>query len=134
MATVTVTEDMSAPAEAVWKEASPDFCGIGGFHPAIATCDLSADKSVRTLTLQDGGKIVEKQTSWDDDAHSYAYDITDSPLPVSNYSATFSVADEGSGSKVRWTATFDPVGDEAAAKDVITGIFTSGLAALKAKL
>lgn len=134
MATVTVTADMPASADAVWKEASPDFCGIEGFHPAIAACELSDDKSIRTLTLADGAKIVEKQTDWDDAARSYSYDITDSPLPVSNYSATFSVADAGSGSTVTWTAEFDPVGDEAAAKDVITGIFTSGLEALKAKL
>lgn len=133
MTTVTVTADMPASADAVWKEASPDFCGIEGFHPAVAACELSSDKSIRTLTLGNGAKIVEKQTAWDDVAHSYSYDITDSPLPVANYSATFSVADEGSGSKVTWTAEFDPVGDEAAAKDVITGIFTSGLEALKAK-
>lgn len=134
MATVTVTADMPAPAEAVWKEASPDFCGIGGFHPAIAMCDLSSGDEVRTLTLQDGAKIVEKRTAWDDEEHSYSYDITESPLPVANYSATFSVADAGSGSTVTWTATFDPVGDEDAAKEVIYGIFTSGLEALKAKV
>jgi len=134
MATVTVTEDMPASADAVWKEASPDFCGIAGFHPAIASCELSSDKSVRTLHLEGGGAVVEKQTDWNDAAHSYSYDITDSPLPVANYSATFSVADAGGGSKVTWTATFDPVGDEAAAKEVITGIFSSGLQALKAKL
>lgn len=134
MTTVTVTADMPASADAVWREASPDFCGIGGFHPALASCALSSGNEVRTLTLKGGGEIVEKKTAWDDDAHSYSYDITESPLPVSNYSATFSVSDEGSGSKVTWEARFDAVGDEAAAKEVITGIFASGLEALKAKL
>lgn len=134
MATVTITADMPAPAGQVWTAASPDFCGIAGFHPAIAACRLSPDRSVRTLVLQDGAEIIERQTAWDDDARSYSYEITDSPLPVKDYSATFSVAESGDASAVTWTAQFEPIGDEAAAKEVIAGIFQSGLDALKAKL
>lgn len=134
MTTVTVSADMPAPAGEVWSAASPDFCGIAGFHPAITACRLSSDRSVRTLVLQDGAKIVEKQTAWDDASRSYSYEITESPLPVKDYSATFSVAEAGDESKVTWTAQFEPIGDEAAAKEVITGIFQSGLDALKAKL
>lgn len=131
---VEVASDMPASADVVWQAASPNFCGIGGFHPALASCVLSDDLSVRTLTLKGGGVIVEKKTAWDDAARSYSYEITDSPLPVSNYAATFSVADSGSGSTVTWVADFDPVGDEAAARAVIEGIFTSGLDALKGRL
>lgn len=131
---VTITADMPASADTVWKAASPDFCGIGGFHPALASCVLSSDRSVRTLTLKGGGTIVEKQTAWDDARRSYSYEITDSPLPVSDYSATFSVADSQSGSTVTWTAAFEPVGDEAEATKVIEGIFKSGLDALKSQI
>jgi hypothetical protein len=37
---------------------------------------------MRTLSLKGGGRIVETSVSRDDNAHSYAYRMVSSPLPV----------------------------------------------------
>jgi carbon monoxide dehydrogenase subunit G len=128
--------DVSATPDAAWS-AIGDFCGIANWHPAIAACDaVTKDGSpVRTLVLRDGGKIIERQTAWDDDARSYSYTILESPLPVANYEATISVAPSGAGAAITWVAHFDAKGaDDATAGGVIGGIFDGGLATLKAKL
>jgi hypothetical protein len=83
--------------DAVWQKVG-DFCGIGQWHPAVAKCELSADKKQRTLTLKGGGTIVEHLVRWSDKMHSYTYKIVSSPLPVENYESTIRVAKSGSGS------------------------------------
>lgn len=132
-AEVTQTADIKASPEKVWAASAKDFCGIGQFHPAIEKCALSENGKKRTLSLKGGGSIVESLTA-EKAGHSYSYVIDESPLPVANYKATFSLKGHGASTTVTWTATFEPKGaDEAAAKKVIEGIFSSGLAALQAK-
>ncbi len=126
-----VTEIKAAPA-AVWAKVG-GWCAIKDWHPAIAACDDSK-KGFRTLTLKDGGKIVEKQTQTS--PTSYSYDILESPLPVKGYSATFAAKrDSLGGTDLTWTAKFDAKGkSDAEAAAVITGIFSSGLKAIKEKV
>ena len=89
---------------------------------------------VRTLSLKGGGTIKEEQVSRDDKVMSYTYTILESPLPVSDYKSTLSVAPEGSGSKVTWTGTFNAKGaPDTVATDAIQGIYDSGLKALADK-
>ncbi|WP_020184444.1 SRPBCC family protein [Methylopila sp. 73B] len=135
-AEVTRSIDIAAPAKKVWTTASPDFCGIGTFHPAIEKCVLADGGKTRTLSLKGGGTIVEKRLSWSAKTRSYSYAIMESPLPVADYKSTFTVkADGKKGSTVLWTSTFTPKGaSEADAKKAIDGIYSSGLDALKAKL
>lgn len=87
------------------------------------------------MTLKDGGKIKEKITS--KSADGYAYRIVESPLPVKDYMANFSIKDEGGNAKISWTASFQANGKpEAEAKIIIEGIFGGGvknLAELAAK-
>lgn len=112
-------------------------CGIKDWHPAVAACDESTEgkDAFRTLTLKDGGKIKEKITS--KSAEGYAYRIVESPLPVKDYMANFSIKDEGGNAKISWTASFQANGKpEAEAKTIIEGIFDGGvknLAELAAK-
>lgn len=88
-------------------------------------------KGFRTLTLKDGGKIVEKLTKTS--PTSYSYDIVEGPLPVKNYKATLAAKPDSLGSTdLTWTAKFDAKGkpdSEAAA--VINGIFEAGLKNIK---
>lgn len=133
-AEVTESAEIPASAEKVWAAAAKDFCGIGQFHPAVEKCALSNGGKTRTLSLNGGGTILEDQTALEEGS-SYSYVITESPLPVANYKSTFTVKANGaSSSTVTWTGSFDPKGDEAAAKKVIDGIYTSGLEALKGKV
>ncbi|WP_336487690.1 SRPBCC family protein [Methylobacterium nigriterrae] len=127
--------DVAAPPAKVWQTIG-DFCGIGTWHPAVEKCTPSEKDGmkVRTLSLKGGGSIVEEQVSRDDKVMSYTYTILESPLPVSDYKSTLAVAPEGPGSKVSWSGTFSARGaPDAVAKDVIEGIYDSGLKAIAEK-
>lgn len=101
----------------------------------MAKCEEAKDGDTlwRTLTLKDGGVIKEKMTT--SSATSYAYAITESPLPVKDYTASFSAiakADAPDTTIVSWTANFQANGKpEAEVKDIIKGIFTGGLDNIK---
>lgn len=126
--------DVAAAPDAAWK-AVGDFCGIGGWHPAVAKCEISTKDgaTVRTITLKDGAKLVEKQT--ENKGRSYTYVIVDGPLPVSNYKSTISVEPKGSGSAIVWVGAFDAKGaPDDKVIEAIGGIYDSGLTALAAKL
>lgn len=127
-----VAEIKAAPA-AVWAKVG-EWCAIKDWHPAIADCK-PGKKGFRTLTLKDGGKILEKITKTGKNA--YSYDIIDSPLPVKNYSATLTAkADSLGTTDLVWTAKFDPVKGKTAAEAeaVIAGIFDAGLNNIKSNL
>lgn len=122
----------SQPVDAVWQKVG-DFCGIANWHPAVAKCDLSADKKQRTLTLKGGGTIVEKLVRWSDANHSYTYRIVSGPLPVANYESTLRVSagKSGNGSVISWSGHYDAKGaSDADAKKAIDGVYDAGLAAL----
>ena len=98
------------------------------------------------LTLKSGGTIEEKLGKYNKDSHILSYEITAvdvKVLPVMNYSSTIAVSEEGGKSVVEWKGAFyrgfmnnDPppeLSDEAAMK-AVTGIYKSGLEALKAKV
>jgi hypothetical protein len=122
----------SQSVDAVWQKIG-DFCGIANWHPAIAKCDLSADKKDRTLTLKGGGTIVEHLVRWSDKTHSYTYKIVSGPLPVDGYVSTLHVraAKSGSGSVISWRGHYTAKGaSDDDAKKAIDGVYDSGLTAL----
>jgi hypothetical protein len=126
---VTKSASVQAPPAKVWAVFSR-FCSIGDWHPAIQTCtpSMKGGMHVRTLALKGGGTIVEERVSYSNQKMSYTYKILSSPLPVSHYKSTLSVAPDGSGSTVTWTGTFQAKGaDDAKAEDVIGGIYDAGL-------
>lgn len=117
------------PAE-IWAKIG-GWCAIKDWHPALAGCTASKEGGAdwRLLTTKDGGKIKEKRTAVGQ--MSYSYTITESPLPVANYNATFAVRADDGDTEIVWTATFDAKGaSDADAKKVIQGIFEAGLGAL----
>ena len=116
MTTVTVEEDINAPAQAVW-EALSDFGGIkvGGPITSFST-EGEGVGMVRTIGMG-GGTVVERLDVHDADALTFAYSIIneDCPLPVSGYSATVTIsATGGDACHVNWSGTFEPRGEEAA--------------------
>ncbi len=141
---VTETVEINASPETVWKV-------IGNFqdmswHPAIAKIEGKGGnepKATRRLTLTSGGTIDEELVKYDPDKKTYKYEIEDvdvKVLPVNNYSSILSVKGEGNKSTVEWRGAFyrgymnnDPppeLNDEAA-KNAVTGVYRSGLDALK---
>ena len=61
----TVTVKSSMPPDAVWKKIG-DFCGIKSWIPAVSGCVISADGKQRTVSLKNGGEVVERLDNWDD--------------------------------------------------------------------
>ncbi|HYD15070.1 MAG TPA: SRPBCC family protein [Hyphomicrobium sp.] len=126
-----------AERRALWEKVG-GWCAIKEWHPVVASCEESkeGDDTFRTLTLKDGGKIKEKLV--DTGATSYRYQIIESPLPVKNYEAQFSVTpddDDLDEINVSWSATYDPADgkDDKEARKTIDGIFKDGIDSLKAK-
>jgi len=129
------TKESTAPAQKAWATVG-DFCGIGSWHPAVTKCVLSEKdgKTFRTLTLKDGGQLLERLVSRDDAAMSYTYAIEQGPLPVAGYLSKLKVVPNGSASTFEWTGSFDANGASAAdAVKTITGIYEAGLSELAKK-
>jgi len=76
-------------------------------------------------------KLLERGTT------SYKYEILESPLPVKNYTAMFSVTpddDDLDEINVLWSATYDASGkDDKEARKTIDGIFKDGMESIKSK-
>ena len=141
---VTEHIEISAPPAKVW-EAVRNFDNLG-WHPAVGSTTLDKGTNnqkgaLRTVTTKDGAKLVEELLAHQDTARSLKYRIVESPLPVSNYVSTLAVKAAKGGSRVEWSSTFrrkdeKPAegADDAAARQAVTGIYTSGLDALKKQL
>jgi len=125
---------VQAPPSTVWRLVGP-FCTIGTWHPAIGSCRLDDTKQpTRTLVTKDGAAtFVELEVARNDAAHRYSYSFTSAPVPVSNYVSTFSVRAKGRySSVVTWSSDYIPnAGQETAAETMLTGIYDSGLAAIR---
>jgi len=127
---------VEAERKALWDKLG-GWCAIKEWHPAISDCVESkeGDATFRTLTLKDGGTIKEKLL--DSATMSYKYAIIESPLPVKNYEAQFSVTpddDDLDEINVVWSATYDPADgkDPKEARSTIDGIFKAGIDSIKA--
>lgn len=141
------TIEINAPADKVWAV-------IGNFadwswHPAIEKTEATGNAvdATRVLTLKGGGVINEKLLKRDDTKRTLQYEITEvdiKVLPVNQYASNITVTDAGDGkSKVEWKSSFyrafmqndPPEGqDEKAAIAAVSGVYKTGLEALKAKL
>ncbi len=133
MTAVTETISLNASPTEIWSHIG-DFDSFDSWHPAVAARETVQDgaSKVRTLTLGDGSKIVERLDSHDDEARSYVYTILDAgPLPIQNYQATLEVSEVGPNSQVTWSSEFEALGvPEADAQAAISGVYTGGFAAL----
>lgn len=113
-------------AAELWKVYG-GFCAIANWHPAIAKCDESkeGDARFRKLTLKGGGETKEKLTGTSETG--YTYQIVESPLPVKDYNAAFSIRpdDEPEKAVLSWSAAFMAKDKpEAEAKSTIQGYST----------
>lgn len=140
---VVETVTIDAPAAKVWALMG-DFAALKAWHPAVA--DSPADRgnevgSVRQLKLKNGGELVETLEAHDAAQMKYSYRAKNGgALPVTNYTSTIRVTGDGAKCQVEWRGAFyrgfpnnDPPPDQndEAAVRAVTGVYQSGLAALK---
>ncbi len=120
----------------VWSQIG-DFCAIRDWHPAIGSCTEDGNTPpTRTLVTKDGkATFVEFQTAVSQEKHLYGYTFVSSPLPVTNYKSILKVSGKGRGhSQITWSGDYTPdAGKEADAAAALSGIYETGLEAIKAK-
>ncbi len=140
---VTESVTIDASADKVWAIIK-DFDALSKWHPAVEKSPAdkgNTEGSVRQLTLKGGGALAETLEGYNAEAKKYNYRAKDGgALPVTNYTSTIQVKDEGGKTKVEWRGAFyrqytkndPPKGqDDDAAVAAITGVYQSGLANLK---
>jgi len=105
------------PADEFWALIG-DFGDTGkwsGRPPEGCVQEGEGIGALRTLTLADGRKIVDRLEA--QTANSYSYSIVTAPLPYKSYRATMAVEPiDAVSSRFRWTGEFEPlgIGDEEA--------------------
>ena len=126
MAKAKRSRRLDRSADELWSRVG-GWGTIHEWHPAISATKVEGTR--RTLTLGDGGVILE--TLLEQGERSYSYRFDESPLPVKDYRATIRVRADGGGSLVEWEGTFEPAGiSDAQAVELIEGIYQAGLDAL----
>ncbi len=133
-ASLTRRVEVAATVSAVWSAIGP-FCAIENWLPPVGTCTEDGKAPpTRTLVSKDGHSVfVELQTARSDARHSYSYTFISSPLPVTHYTSTISVAAKAKSlSIVTWRGTYTPKrGKENEAHAALAAIYRSGLDAIK---
>ena len=103
--------ELSAPADDVWPLLA-DFGAIGRFSPMIVTCTTEGAEGVgqrRILTLDDGTITISRLEAIDHAARTLSYRILETRLPLSDYTSTMEVLENGTAScTVVWTSQFRP--------------------------
>jgi carbon monoxide dehydrogenase subunit G len=141
---VVETVAIDAPAAKVWERIR-NFDALEDWHPAVAKSPSSKGNevgAVRTLELKNGKGLIETLEAYDDKAMKMSYRAKDGgALPVTNYSSTITVSEQGANkAKVEWRGAFyrgypnnDPPPDQndEAAVRAVTGVYRDGLANLK---
>ena len=132
MAEVREEGELGVSADEAWKVVG-DFVGlIEGMGLPV---EVEGEGIGQTRTISMGpAPIVERLEERDEAAKKIVYSIVEGPLPVSGYVSTMQLADAGEGrSKLTWSSTFEPVGDEATAKQIVSGIYDGGIKGLQAR-
>jgi NADPH2:quinone reductase len=112
MGQVSVKVSIPASADKVWQTLR-DFGGLNKWAPGIADLSLQGAGvgAVRTLTYQDGARVVERLESLNDASRLLSYTILESTLPLEGYVASLTVRDLGAaGCEVEWFSTFGAKG------------------------
>lgn len=132
---------IQAPANQVWSKVN-NFGDLGAWHPAVAKTEIISGTNnkvgaVRLLTLQDGGKIKETLTAYNNAVMTYSYVINEGVLPVSHYASTIQVRSlDASTSEVVWKGSFNRKDlsaspakgqDDEAASNTIHAVYRGGL-------
>lgn len=120
-----VNESVAVPAdvETAWQLVGPPEA-LADWHPAVDSSDMTDDR--RHVVLGDGARVEERITDRSD--RSYSYEFIESPLPVSDYSATVSAEATDEGTTITWKGTFEAAGvSDSEAEQVIAGIYRAGL-------
>lgn len=132
MAEVREEGELGVSADEAWKVVG-DFVGLLESMGVPVEAEGEGIGQTRTISMGPA-PIVERLEERDEAAKKIVYSIVEGPLPVSGYVSTMQLSDAGDGrSKLVWSSTFEPIGDEAAAKQLVSGIYDGGIKGLQAR-
>ena len=125
------TLQLSSSSTEVWNLIG-DFCDVDDWHPDLVACSLNVIDSGlhRSVISVDGAAYLEKRISVEPGL-SYTYRIIDSPLPIENFTATFSI-EPLDGSLVSWSARFSS--DDPTMANTISAFIENGMSEIESKL
>lgn len=136
MQNVKINGTINTSANKVWELVS-DFGELDTFVEAITECTLDGEgvEAIRTLTLQDGGKVKEKLDSLNNENRVLEYSIVESPMPIKNYRGRMEVNKlSDTTSEFIWSSTFE--GEHGTEKEMIqalAGLYSVGVEGLNKK-
>ena len=121
----------------VW-ETIKDFCSIKNWSQLVRECKLSTQSGLpfplRTLTTDDGAKIVEIEIFHSDTTMTITSAIAESTLPLIDYWSTITVTPLGEErrAEMTWRGRFAaPEGKEKDAEKLIRSLYVNGLLVLQ---
>lgn len=126
MATIAVSKQVVASAEAVWAVLA-DFGNVD-WIPGAPEVRVEGDGPGmrRFIAASDGQPIVETLLWIDPSRRALSYEIANNPMPVSRFVAVASVSekpDEVGHSTLSWEVDYDPIGDDTAAREAIEAVY-----------
>jgi hypothetical protein len=130
--TVTVSRDITAPAEAVWATIR-DFVAVTSILPMFEIIAKSNNTVGGTRQLKQGEAVFTERLVGNDDAtRTQRYSIVEAPVPFRDYLGAITVKDLGNNRcNVHWTATFILDGvPESAVTPMVEGIYNTGIDSL----
>lgn len=132
MATASASLNLPVSADKVWQLVG-GFLSLPDWLPFIVSSEPAEGGRIRKLTTADGASITERLESFDNQARTYSYSITEGPFPITDYLATLQVSVSGDNqTQVTWSGRFTPNGvSDAEVSDLFQGIYEGGLEALK---
>ena len=129
MAEVRLEEEIAAPAARVWELLS-DFAGVDKWFPGAQKMIIEGEGIGATRRIgMGGGDLVERLESFDAEARTFSYAITESATPIESYLATISVRSiDAARCVVEWVTTFETRGiPEGPVAEGLEGAYRTGI-------
>jgi hypothetical protein len=140
MPRVYISSVIDASADRVWSIVR-DFNGLPRWMPVVADSRIEGGQPpdkvgcIRNFNMKNGGNIREQLLSLSDYEYTCSYAILESPMGVSNYTATLKLMPitDGDRTFAEWTAEFDcdPAREQELVDQIGTGVFQAGFDSLK---
>ncbi len=136
MPSVKITDRINASADEVWDLVG-DFGGIERYSKGFksVTCTGAGVGAVRTITLPNDAQIQERCELLDAARRTLDYSIIAGALPLTSYRARVQLFEDGDGTRIEWSSSFEPKGiPDAQGVSMVEGIYKGGIAGLKKAL
>jgi carbon monoxide dehydrogenase subunit G len=133
MPTLRNEQRIDATPDDVWRVLG-DLESTPQWIPGVVEASVTGDS--RICRTADGGEIRERIHGYDAAAHTWSYEQSVVPLPITGSSGTLAVRPDGDGSRVEWEARFDVAesADEAQLVPMIDGYYRQTLEQLRRRV